>query len=107
MGSEMCIRDSGKGIVCVGPLNVADTGDGTNRIPVVVHPITDSIIIPPGVDPTIFNPEVYPIDFVTNPTTVSNFDPNNFSGWSYGGTPINIIEYPVDAFTYPEITTCF
>jgi hypothetical protein len=99
--------DYGKGIVCVGPLNVADTGDGTNRIPVVVHPITDSIIIPPGVDPTIFNPEVYPIDFVTNPTTVSNFDPNNFSGWSYGGTPINIIEYPVDAFTYPEITTCF
>jgi hypothetical protein len=99
--------DYGQGIVCVGPLNVADTGDGTTRIPVVVHPTTDSIIIPPGVDPTIFNPEVYPIDFVTNPTTVSNFDPNNFSGWSYGGTPINIIEYPVDAFTYPEVTTCF
>ena len=99
--------DYQQGIVCVGPLDVADTSDGTPRIPVVVYPDSDSITIPPGVDPTIFNPEVYPIDFITNPTTVPTFDPNNFGGWNYGGTPINIINYPIDAFEYPEVESCF
>ena len=95
------------GTVCIGPLNPADTSDGTERIPVVVLPATDSIIVPPGVDPTIFNPEVYPIDYVTNPSIINNFDPNNFAGWNYGGTTLNIIDYPIDAFDYPEVTSCF
>jgi len=99
--------DYEKGIVCIGPLNAAATSDNTNRIPIVALPSTDSIIIPPGVDPTIFNPEVFPIDYVTNPSIINNFDPNNFAGWNYGGTSINIIDYPVDAFQYPEITSCF
>lgn len=99
--------DYASGIVCVGPLNVADTSDSTERIPVVVLPATDSIVIPPGVDPTIFNPEVFPIDYVTNPSVINNFDPNNFSGWNYGGSTINIIDYPIDAFEYPEIESCF
>jgi len=86
---------------------VADTSDSTERIPVVVLPATDSIVIPPGVDPTIFNPEVFPIDYVTNPSVINNFDPNNFSGWNYGGSTINIIDYPIDAFEYPEIESCF
>lgn len=99
--------DYSSGIVCVGPLDVADTSDGTARIPVVAMPATDSIIIPPGVDPTIFNPEVFPIDYVTNASVINNFDPNNFNGWNYGGSTINIIDYPIDAFEYPEIESCF
>ena len=107
LNSSIGTVDYTNGVVCVGPLDVADTSDGTTRIPVVVYPDSDSITIPPGVDPTIFNPEVYPIDYVTNPTTVPSFDPNNFGGWNYGGTPINIISYPIDAFTYPEVDSCF
>ena len=43
---------------------------------VVVYPDSDSITIPPELI-LQFNPEVYPIDFITNPTTVPTFDPNN------------------------------
>ena len=97
--------DTGK--VCVGPLNIADTPDGNTRVPVVVLPDGNGLTIPPGVDPTIFNPEVYPIDFVTNPSDIPNFDPFNFAGWNYGGGNINTINYPIDAFEYPDIDSCF
>lgn len=99
--------DYNSGRVCVGPLNIADTPDSTTRVPVVVLPDGNGITIPPGVDPTIFNPEVYPIDFITNPSNIPNFDPGNFAGWNYGGSGINTIEYPIDAFEYPEIDSCF
>ena len=97
--------DTGK--VCVGPLNIADTPDGNTRVPVVVLPDGNGLTIPPGVDPTIFKPEVYPIDFVTNPSDIPNFDPFNFAGWNYGGGNINTINYPIDAFEYPDIDSCF
>lgn len=99
--------DYNTGKVCVGPLNIADTPDSTTRVPVVVLPAGNGITIPPGVDPTIFNPEVYPIDFITNPSEIPNFDPGNFAGWNYGGSGINTIDYPIDAFEYPEIDSCF
>lgn len=99
--------DYGTGKVCVGPLNIADTPDSRTRVPVVVLPSGDGLTIPPGVDPTLFNPEVYPIDFVTNPSNIPGFDPFNFAGWNYGGGNINTINYPVDAFEYPDIDSCF
>jgi len=99
--------DYGTGKVCVGPLNIADTPDGRTRVPVVVLPSGDGLTIPPGVDPTLFNPEVYPIDFVTNPSDIAGFDPFNFAGWNYGGGNINTINYPIDAFEYPDIDSCF
>ena len=99
--------DYDKGIVCVGPLNVADTPDGTNRIPVVVIPDTGPITVPPGVDPTIFNPQVFPRDINIDPGAVPDFDPFNFDGWNYGGGNINKITYPAGAFVYPELDSCF
>ena len=99
--------DYGTGKVCVGPLNIADTPDSRTRVPVVVLPSGDGLTIPPGVDPTLFNPEVYPIDFVTNPSNIPGFDPFNFAGWNYGGGNINTINYPVDAFEYPDIDSSF
>jgi hypothetical protein len=99
--------DYSTGQVCVGPLNIADTPDGTTRVPVVVLPGPGSIKIPAGVDPTLFNPEVYPRDINVDDIAISNFDPFNFNGWNYGGGGINTINYPVDAFVYPETETCF
>ena len=93
--------------VCAGPLNIADTPDSTTRVPIVVLPDGDGLSIPPGVDPTLFDPKVYPVDYITNPSNVSGFDPYNFGGWNYGGGTINTINYPIDAFTYPEIDSCF
>ena len=99
--------DYNKGIVCVGPLDVADTPDGTTRIPVVVLPSGGSIIIPAGVDPTLFNPRVFPRDTNVNPGAANAFDPFNFNGWNYGGSNINTISYPAGNFTYPELDSCF
>ena len=110
---EVVLNDSigtvnyGTGEVCVGPLNIADTPDGTLRVPVVVLPSTGPITVPPGVDPTLFNPEVFPRDTNTNPGASSNFDPFNFGGWNYGGGNINTINYPAGAFTYPDTDSCF
>ena len=99
--------DYNSGIVCVGPLDVADTPDGTTRIPVVVLPSGGSIIIPAGVDPTLFNPRVFPRDTNVNPGAANAFDPFNFNGWNYGGSNINTISYPAGNFTYPELDSCF
>ena len=95
------------GKVCVGPLAIGGTPDGTERLPIAANPYSVSITIPPGVDPTIFNPNVFPINYNTNPGVVSPFDPNNFDGWNYGPTDINIIDYPTDTFQYPEFDSCF
>ena len=99
--------DYNKGIVCVGPLDVADTPDGTTRIPVVVLPSGGSIIIPAGVDPTLLNPRVFPRDTNVNPGAANAFDPFNFNGWNCGGSNINTISYPAGNFTYPELDSCF
>ena len=95
------------GEVCVGPLNVALTPDDTNRIPVVVYPSGGSLEPPAGTDPVIFNPDVNPIDYTINDLSVPIFDPNNFSGFNFGGGELNILDYPTDTFTYPDIEDCF
>ena len=95
------------GEVCVGPLNVALTPDDTNRIPVVVYPSGGSLEPPAGTDPIIFNPDVNPIDYTINDLSVPIFDPNNFSGFNFGGGELNILDYPTDTFTYPDIEDCF
>ena len=107
LNNSVGIVDYSTGKVCVGPVAIAGTPDGTERLPIAVNPYSVSIQIPPGVDPTIFNPNVFPIDYNTNGSTVSPFDPNNFDGWNYGPTDINIIDYPTDTFTYPEFDSCF
>jgi len=107
LNSDVGTVDYVSGHVCVGPLAIAGTPDGTTRLPIAANPYSVSIVIPPGVDPIIFNPNVFPIDFNTNPAVTSPFDPNNFDGWNYGPTDINIIDYPTDTFTYPEFDSCF
>lgn len=107
LSSSVGTVDYATGKVCAGPLNIADTPDSTTRVPIVVLPDGDGLTIPPGVDPTLFDPKVYPVDYITNPSNVSGFDPYNFGGWNYGGGTINTINYPIDAFTYPEIDSCF
>ena len=107
LSSSVGTVDYATGKVCAGPLNIADTPDSTTRVPIVVLPDGDGLSIPPGVDPTLFDPKVYPVDYITNPSNVSGFDPYNFGGWNYGGGTINTINYPIDAFTYPEIDSCF
>ena len=100
--------DYGSGQVCVGPLAIQQTPSGEPELPISVMPFGGSIEIPPGVDPTIFNPKVNPIDYTINKVPVPNFDPNNFSGYNLGDTSgINIIDYPTDTFTYPVDTSCF
>ena len=100
--------DYGTGQVCVGPLAISDTPDGSERLPIQVVPYSGSIDIPPGVDPTIFNPAVNPIDFTVNSVPIPTFDPNNFNGYNFGPTGgINIIDYPVDNFEYPVPEGCF
>ena len=96
------------GQVCVGPIAIQQTPDGTEQLPISVMPVSPTIEIPPGVDPTFFNPSVNPIDYTTNNVPIPAFDPNNFSGYNLGDTSgLNIIDYPSDTFTYPVDTSCF
>ena len=98
----------GTGQVCVGPVAIQGTPDGTTRLPIQVLPAGGSISVPPGVDPTIFNPQVNPIDYTINDVSIPAFDPNNFNGYNYGDTSgINIIDYPSDTFEYPVSESCF
>ena len=98
----------GTGQVCVGPVAIQGTPDDTERLPIQVLPAGGSITVPPGVDPTIFNPSVNPIDYTINDIAIPTFDPNNFSGYNFGDTGgINIIDYPMDSFTYPVSESCF
>ena len=98
----------GTGQVCVGPVAIQGTPDGTTRLPIQVLPAGGSISVPPGVDPTIFNPQVNPIDYTINDVSIPTFDPNNFNGYNYGDTSgINIIDYPSDTFEYPVSESCF
>ena len=98
----------GTGQVCVGPVAIQGTPDGTTRLPIQVLPAGGSISIPPGVDPTIFNPQVNPIDYTINDVSIPTFAPNNFNGYNYGDTSgINIIDYPSDTFEYPVSESCF
>ena len=100
--------DYATGQVCVGPIAIQQTPDGTEQLPISVMPISPTIEIPPGVDPTFFNPTVNPIDFTTQTVPIPSFDPNNFSGYNLGDTSgLNIIDYPSDTFTYPVDTSCF
>lgn len=100
--------DYSKGQVCVGPLAIQGTPDDSTRLPIQVLPYGGSILIPPGVDPTLFDVNVFPIDWKTNDISIPNFDPNNFSGYNFGDpSGINIIDYPTDSFTYPVDTSCF
>ncbi len=100
--------DYSTGQVCVGPVAIQGTPDDTTRLPVQVLPGGGSISVPPGVDPTIFNPTVNPIDYTINNTSIPAFDPNNFSGYNFGDIGgINIIDYPTDSFTYPVSESCF
>ena len=100
--------DYGTGQVCVGPVAIQGTPDDTTRLPIQVLPAGGSITIPPGVDPTIFNPAVNPIDYTINDIAIPTFDPNNFSGYNFGDTTgINIIDYPTDTFDYPTSDSCF
>ena len=100
--------DYSTGQVCVGPVAIQGTPDDTERLPIQVLPAGGSISVPPGVDPTIFNPSVNPIDYTINDTAIPTFDPNNFNGYNYGDTSgINIIDYPTDTFTYPVSESCF
>ena len=98
----------GTGQVCVGPVAIQGTPDDTTRLPIQVLPAGGSISIPPGVDPTIFNPQVNPIDYTINDVSIPTFDPNNFNGYNFGDLGgINIIDYPSDTFTYPVSESCF
>ncbi|BCU95149.1 MAG: hypothetical protein CM15mV7_2650 [uncultured marine virus] len=100
--------DYGSGQVCVGPIAIQQTPDGSEQLPISVMPISPTIEIPPGVDPTFFNPIVNPIDYNTQSLPIASFDPNNFSGYNLGDTSgLNIIDYPSDTFTYPVDTSCF
>ena len=100
--------DYGTGQVCVGPVAIQGTPDDTTRLPIQVLPAGGSIAVPPGVDPTIFNPQVNPIDYTINDVAIPTFDPNNFNGYNFGDTSgINIIDYPTDTFTYPVSESCF
>jgi len=100
--------DYSTGQVCVGPVAIQGTPDDTERLPIQVLPAGGSISVPPGVDPTIFNPSVNPIDYTINDTAIPTFDPNNFNGYNFGPIGgINIIDYPTDTFTYPVSESCF
>ena len=99
--------DYKNGIVCVGPINVANTPDGTNRIPVTVLPASSNINVGTGVDPAIFNPTVQTIDYTIDGTNVPTFDPFDFTPINFDGTPLNIIDYPTIVFELPEFESCF
>ncbi len=95
------------GEVCLGPIDVASTPDGTARIPVTVLLDSGNVNIGTGVDPTIFNPQVITIDYTIDGTNIPNFDPLDFTPINFDGTSINIIDYPTTVFEYPEFDTCF
>ncbi len=100
--------DYSTGKVCVGPIAIQGTPDDTERLPIQVLPAGGSVIIPPGVDPTVFNPTVNPIDYTINDVAIPTFDPNNFGGYNFGDIGgINIIDYPTDTFEYPVSESCF
>ena len=99
--------DYKNGQVCLGPVNVASTPDGTDRIPITVIPASGNVNIGTGVDPSIFNPQVIAIDYTIDGTTVPVFDPFDFSPINFDGTEINIIDYPTTVFEYPEFDACF
>lgn len=95
------------GEVCLGPVNVASTPDGTSRIPITVLVASGAVTIGTGVDPVIFNPQVITIDYTIDGTTVPNFDPFDFTPINFDGTSINIIDYPTTVFEFPEFDACF
>ena len=95
------------GEVCLGPVNVASTPDGTNRIPITALVASANVNIGTGVDPNIFNPQVITIDYTIDGTSVPNFDPFDFTAINFDGTPINIIDYPTTVFEFPEFDACF
>ena len=96
------------GQVCVGPIAIQGPPDNTERLPIQVLPAGGSILIPPGDDPTVFNPTVNPIAYTINDTAIPAFDPNNFNGYNFGDLGgLNIIDYPTDTFTYPVSESCF
>ena len=100
--------DYANGNVCVGPIAIQGTPDDTERLPIQVLPAGGSIAVPPGVDPSVFNPTVNPIDYTINDVAIPTFDPNNFNGYNFGDLGgINIIDYPSDSFTYPVSDSCF
>ena len=95
------------GEVCLGPINVASTPDGTNRIPITALVASANVNIGTGVDPNIFNPQVITIDYTIDGTSVPNFDPFDFTPINFDGTSINIIDYPTTVFEFPEFDACF
>ena len=99
--------DYKSGQVCVGPVDIASTPDGTNRVPVTVIPASGNINIGTGLDPTIFNPTVQTIDYTIDGTNVPTFDPFDFNAINFDGTSINIIDYPTTVFEIPEFNSCF
>ena len=99
--------DYQSGQVCVGPVDIASTPDGTNRVPVTVIPASGNINIGTGLDPTIFNPTVQTIDYTIDGTNVPTFDPFDFNAINFDGTSINIIDYPTTVFEIPEFNSCF
>ena len=99
--------DYKSGQVCVGPVDVASTPDGTSRIPVTVIPASGNVNIGTGLDPTIFNPTVQTIDYTIDGTNVPTFDPFDFNAINFDGSSINIIDYPTTVFELPEFNSCF
>ena len=99
--------DYKNGIVCVGPVDVHSTPDGTNRIPVTVIPKSPNINIGSGVDPSIFNPIVTTVDYTIDGSNIGAFDPYDFTAINFDGTPLNIIDYPTTVFELPEFNSCF
>ena len=99
--------DYQSGQVCVGPVDIASTPDGTNRVPVTVIPASGNINIGTGLDPTIFNPTVQTIDYTIDGTNVPTFDPFDFNAINFDGSSINIIDYPTTVFEIPEFNSCF
>ncbi len=99
--------DYKSGQVCVGPVDVASTPDGTSRIPVTIIPASGNVNIGTGLDPTIFNPTVQTIDYTIDGTNVPTFDPFDFNAINFDGSLINIIDYPTTVFELPEFNSCF
>lgn len=105
--SKVGTVDYKNGIVCVGPINVASTPDGTNRIPVTVLPASSNINVGTGTDPIIFNPTVQTIDYTIDGTNVPTFDPFDFTPINFDGSSLNIIDYPTVVYELPEFNSCF
>ena len=95
------------GQVCLGPVSVQQTPDGTDRIPITVILSAGNVNIGTGVDPTIFNPQVITIDYTIDGINIPTIDPFDFTAINFDGTSINIIDYPTTVFEYPDFDTCF